>query len=510
MAFKPCVRFPSSFPYFLLLILLYFYFFPVANALPSSGPVSFRTIALNGNGLADPMKIIAIRSMVRTNSPHAFGIGETKNSGPVSSQLDLNEYDLHESPGRALNSRGSGKWGVIVGIRCGLFNVQLVAISDRLRGRAVVLDLTIPTSENLGFHHRLIGVYAPWNPGGSLEDENLFWPEVTEICSQAKFSWPLHGDLKATLLASESSSVSLDVPTPRLAYTHFLNFICGVDLWQTQPSCDVACYYTHSSWRTSTASTPTFSIIDRSAVSRVGILAGSISVLPDFIPCTDHRPIDSRLALLSTSSVRGHPNIPTEVPPSVYSPRFCFPFQSEKHCLALFSSKVDDLLSGHPEDLSETPLSSDDDFQSCYESFSQILLTAARSCFNLPKPHPQTYHKIINPTLTLILCEIQHINRLLAALSRSQASQPPSFPAKPGSTNTFLPFSPSPQGVLHLSLILGLICLLSERSYIRYASRRRDRRDSDKGRSMLRTRFIKSFTAPLPNIYLTIRFLLFP
>ena len=422
------VPFPSLFPCFILLILLYFHLLPVIHAFPSSGPVSFRTIALNANGLADPMKIDAIRSMVRTNSPHAFVIGETKNSGPISSRLELNDYDLHESPGRPLNFRGRGKWGVIIGVRRGMFNVQPVPVSDHLRGRAVVLDLTIPTSENLGFHHRLIGVYAPWNPGGSLEDENLFWPEVTELCANAKYSWSLHGDLNATLLSSESSSVSLDVPTSRLAYTHFLNTTNGIDLWQTQPSSDVASNYTHSLRQHSSTSPPTFSIIDRSAVSRVGTLAGSISVLPHFIPCTDHRPIDSRLALLSPPSVHGHPNIPSEVPPSTYSPRFRFPFRSEKHRLTLFSSKVDDLLADLPSDLSETVLDSDQDFQSCYESFTQILLTAARSSFNLPKPHPQTYRKVVNPTLSLILGELRHINRLLAALSRSHASQPPSFP----------------------------------------------------------------------------------
>ena len=140
-------------------------------------------------------------------------------------------------------------------------------------------------------------------------------------------------------------------------------------------------------------------------------------------------------------------------------------------------------------------------------TFNLVMRASLKFCSQLPGP-ALTYLSLILKhiiksliPLSLILCEIRHINRLLAALSRSQASQPPSFPAKPGSTNTFLPFSPSPQGVLHLSLILGLICLLSKRSYIRYASRRRDRRDSDKGRSMLRTRFTKSFTAPLPNIY---------
>ena len=112
------------------------------------------------------MEIAAIQNMIQTSSPHLFVIGETKNSDPVSSHLDLNDYDLSESPGRPLNARGKGKWGVIVGIRRGLFNVQPVVLSNKLNGRVVALDLTIPTDRNRGFRHRLIGIYAPWNPGG--------------------------------------------------------------------------------------------------------------------------------------------------------------------------------------------------------------------------------------------------------------------------------------------------------------------------------------------------------
>ena len=114
---------PFTFLFFALLIL------PVIHALP---PVPLRTISLNANGLADPMKITAIQGMVHFSQPHAFVIGETKNSEPISSRLGLEEYNLHENPGQSLNSRHKGKWGVIVGIRRGAFNVQSISTSEAL------------------------------------------------------------------------------------------------------------------------------------------------------------------------------------------------------------------------------------------------------------------------------------------------------------------------------------------------------------------------------------------
>ena len=93
---------------------------PSVQAMPPVNPVSLRTISINANGLADPMKIAAIRNMVQTSKPHSFVIGETKNSEPISSRLGLDDYQLFENPGRPLNTRGKGKWGVIVGIQRGL------------------------------------------------------------------------------------------------------------------------------------------------------------------------------------------------------------------------------------------------------------------------------------------------------------------------------------------------------------------------------------------------------
>jgi hypothetical protein len=145
----------------------------------------------------------------------------------------------------------------------------------------VSLDLIVSTDHNRGFHHRLIGVYAPWNPVGTFEDENIFWPVVSNLCNSSTYSWSLHGDFNASLLATKSSSVSLDLTPSWIAYTNFLISTDGINLWQTQPECDVTRRYTHPTRQTSAGQNPISSIIDRSAVSRVGTLAESVSTLSE-------------------------------------------------------------------------------------------------------------------------------------------------------------------------------------------------------------------------------------
>jgi hypothetical protein len=475
----------SFFLFFLILSSCY----PATLAMPPGGPVSFLTLSLNANGLADPMKLTAIRTMIHTTGPHAFVIGETKSSEPVSSRLELHDYDLHENPGRPLGTRGKGKWGVILGIRRGMFNIQPVPLPHQLRGRVVALDLTIPTDLKRGFRHRLVGIYAPWNPGGTAEDENVFWPEVAHLCNSSSFSWSIHGDFNATLLATESTSAALDISPSRLAYSHFLASSDGIDLWQTQPDNDVTSQYTYCTRRTSATLDHTYSIIDRSAVSRAGILAGSISVLAHFVPSTDHRPIISHVTLLSPASVPGHPDIPQEVPPSAYSPRFRHPFRSETFRFTLFSSKVDDLLSAHPSSANPTPISSDNEFQLQYDNFTQVLLTAAKATFNLPTPHPQVYRKIINPTISLILCELRHINRLLALISRSSHSGHLRFPGDLWATQYFNAYLAS-SGELGPNFLIGLKAFLSgirkKLHKLRFAEERLERRKQMEVRSRSR------------------------
>jgi len=259
--------------------------FPSLSSSPVAPPLHIMSI--NANGLFNPMKINAIQDMVHGSQPHILIVGETKSASEVSSRLLLPRYDSFENPGQQ-TSQKSGKWGVIVTVRRSFFSVQRLPTADALRGHAVALDLMIPTTNAVAFPHCFIGVYAPWNPGGTEEGQHLFWPEITQLCSDAKFSWSMAGDFNATLSHSESTSTNLTISPARLQYSQFLQLTDAVDVWQSQPdSIASSSFYTCRSQLTD-LSEPTFSLIDHVATSRTGTVRAEIALNPHFIPCTDH------------------------------------------------------------------------------------------------------------------------------------------------------------------------------------------------------------------------------
>jgi hypothetical protein len=430
----------SSFPFLSLLLALVICIsifpltvraFPSSNHLPVSS--SLHTMSINANGLYNPMKLNAIQDMVKNAQPHIVVIGETKSANEVGSRLNLPGYDSYENPGRQSGQK-TGKWGIIVAVRHGILTVQRLLTADPLRGRAVALDLTIPTTNNVAFPHRFIGVYAPWNPGGTDNDEHLFWPEITRLCSEAKFSWSLSGDFNATLSHLESTSTNFSISPAQLQYSQFLQLTDAVDVWNSQPNTIASSsFYTCRSQLTA-LSEPTFSIIDRVAASRIGTLTAEIAISPHFIPCTDHRPIFSRIVLSPPSSILGVSDIPSEVPVTDYAPRVHVPFRHEKYRYHLFSAGVDEKINNNPDTFS-ADISSDADFEQQYSALTDALLSSAKTSFRPPTPYQS--RKITNPTIKLILTELHHINRLLGALS---GDTPPHFPPTLWVNNYILAF----------------------------------------------------------------------
>jgi hypothetical protein len=304
-------------------------------------------------------------------------------------------------------------------MRRGFFTIQQLTTSDCLHGRAVALDLTIPTVNNRAFQHRFIGIYAPWDPGGNFTQDHSFWLEITRLCNADPFSWSLYGDFNATLSASETSNNNATPSISRAHYLQFLHLTDAVDLWQSQPQTFAsATLHTCRSPNPATPEQCSYSIIDRVAASRTGILAGEIAVHPTFVPCTDHKPIFSRLVFDSPSSNADRPHL-SEISPLTYSPRFRHPFRHDKIRLQHFSETVSQKVADHP-DIQDAQITSDEDFQRVYDAVSDILLSSAKLSFILPSP-PRLTTKVTNPTIRLLLTEIRHINRLIGALS-TQAS----------------------------------------------------------------------------------------
>lgn len=237
------------------------------------------------------MKCNTISSMIKQYQPHVWVINETKSPLPTASHIHAPGYNVFENTGICVSSRAQGKWGVILGIAKSI-HVQRVDTSfdSSLDGRAVVIDLVIPTSTG-GFLHRVLGVYAPWDPGTTLSgNPSTFWASITQLCQHSPYSWSLVGDCNATLNVSESSSRSTSLSLAQTQYRAFLRNSCATDVWDIQGDADANTEYTF--WNHMGRS-----VIDHAAHSACGVISSQINTLDFFIGNTDHRPIHTVLFL---------------------------------------------------------------------------------------------------------------------------------------------------------------------------------------------------------------------
>ncbi|GBE78620.1 hypothetical protein SCP_0115090 [Sparassis crispa] len=388
-----------------LIVLLFTFLFVIPAVTAAS---TFNIFAVNANGLANVSKQAAIASVISSQRPHAWVINETKSSSPLASRIRAGDYTTHESLGVPVGAHSHhGKWGVIVGVRK-VLHTKRVTTHDSLQGRAVALDIVIPTTSGHGFTHRLIAIYAPWDPGGS-ETDNAFWSRIADLCSTAPFSWTVVGDCNATLTLSESSSANLRISAASSQYRTFLNTSHGVDLWSQRDDADASSMYTFHS-------NNGLSIIDRVAHSSVGILTGLVQTSNVFVPATDHRPITASLALSPpprfgpTSSTK----IPSLLPYTEFPARFLYPKRSEKHRFDTFAETVDRLV--RECDLHNIPITDESSFQLRYQSFTEILHSAAQCAFDVPHRHSSgDARRVSNPDIRQVMLELRRIGRLIYA-----------------------------------------------------------------------------------------------
>ncbi|KAF7336323.1 hypothetical protein MVEN_02180700 [Mycena venus] len=164
---------PSSLLLLLLILLSAASLALVAG--PRANP-GFSSYALNMNGLGGPGKISHINSAISQRNPHSFVITETKTNEKLSSKLPR-EYNIFEEDALPLPHGKGHKWGVASIAKGG---------------------------ESL----RVIGVYAPWDPGINNIDPNAreFWGDLTSFCNETQTSWSISGDLNATVTSSERAA----------------------------------------------------------------------------------------------------------------------------------------------------------------------------------------------------------------------------------------------------------------------------------------------------------------
>ena len=123
-------------------------------------------------------------------------------------------------------------------------------------------------------------------------------------------------------------------------------------------------------------------IIDRVAVSRLGIVAASISTISNhFIPCTDHRPVLVTFIPTSPTSLN-HPIAPPEIGASEYVPWFRYPRKSDApEAFKKFSSIAEDLTNASQIISQSQSLKNESDFEQCHHEISHIIREAAQNTF---------------------------------------------------------------------------------------------------------------------------------
>ncbi|KAL6308920.1 hypothetical protein BKA93DRAFT_822187 [Sparassis latifolia] len=355
-------------------------------------------------------------NIMETEQPHIWVLNETKSPQPQASRVRIDDYTTFEELGVSVPHTQFGKWGVIVGVKCSL-HAQRIPTPLSLRGRAVILDLILPTTTGRGFPHRLIGLYAPWDPGSNDDDPSSFWTAIANLCQQAPYSWCIMGDCNASLTSEETLSTSHMLSPSQLYYTTFLQDLHAIDLWSLQGDADAHSMFTFRNHLGQ-------SIIDRLTHSEQGFLSSAITTSTLFIPATDHRAITASIVLTPPLPHSASVMLPDTVPTPSYPPRFYYPRHGEKYRFTMFADRVDQAV--HAEKLAETAVSDNATFQLRYDALTR-------------------------PTIRPLITEIRHINRLIYAERHTRtpllalrdpwvASYLHAFSSMPHSSNSFISF----------------------------------------------------------------------
>ncbi|KAJ7788248.1 hypothetical protein B0H14DRAFT_3577343 [Mycena olivaceomarginata] len=330
--------------------------------------VPFSIYALNSNGLMDSVKLHHINIAINARNPHAFVLSESKTNSKTGPNLPNGDYNIFEEPGVQSDNFHTYKWGVAVGMRKNLQIAQRVAInSTSLRGRVVAVDIVLPTTTGQGFVHRMIGAYAPWDPGAANTRD--FWPDLTALVNSTTTSWSIAGDLNTTVSASEHASGGANA---QAQYLKFLMDVNAIDIWSNHPERN-----RHFDW-TSRAGigASTGNIIDHVVTSKRQYVDAEIAVADcsqDFVPSTNHRAVAARIQL-SPPDRMGTTVFPTHQR-SLNAARIKFPTRAEKSRHEDFCTEIEKQL--NTTDLYDVCVTDDVSFTDLCQRFTDVLIPAS-------------------------------------------------------------------------------------------------------------------------------------
>ena len=442
---------------FILPLLFLFSLAPACGAVHTYG---FTVLSMNTNGFASPYKINNFATLVNRHQPHAFVINETKSPQPAAPRLKMPNFRMYENPGKPCEGRkGAGKWGVILGIRSDVQVLRRITTPASLRGRVVALDIVISGVSNSSRILRLIGLYAPWNPGAD-DDSSRFWSEITTLCQPEHHTtfdaWQIIGDCNVVLSRLERTSglaLSPNAVLARSLYTDFLSSASGWDLWDSNPNRSASSHYTH----TLRGPSRVRSILDRSAVSVAGVLAGSIRVLSDrdlYIPAdadadSDHRPILSSISFLSGPSA-----LPFELSfaNTVMAPgRIMYPRSNKAATFTKFSETISQYFQAHPLPLDSEP-HNEAEFDSLYRPLTAGILSVSESVFGRKSRAYDWNRTISSPTIRSRVLTLKSLGRAIYAFRTSADNRFERIPRYLFHKLVPLFAAPSPAGVIIAAL----------------------------------------------------------
>ncbi|KAJ7914585.1 hypothetical protein B0H13DRAFT_1611374, partial [Mycena leptocephala] len=336
----------------------------------------FSMYALNANGLVNSAKLHHINTAINSRNPHAFTLSESKTNTKTGPNLPNGDYNIFEEPGVQADNHHLYKWGVALGIRKNLQIAQRVQIAAAaLRGRVIAVDVVLQSNDGTSFTHRVIGAYAPWDPGTPSTRD--FWPELTKLLQTTTTSWTLGGDLNATVSASERSSGGIEAWTQ---YLKFLEMVDGHDLWYNNPDRDLQ----HDWTSRAGAEATTGNIIDRIVTSKRAYVDGEICV-------ADH------------------------------SQDF-FPMRSEKHRHNDFRALMDERLNAAA--LHDVEVNDDDSFLHVYDTFTKILIPTSEEAYGrITRFTKQRAAQVLTPAIEKIIAQIRSFSGAIRTIRDSNAPE---------------------------------------------------------------------------------------
>ena len=327
----------------------------------------------------------------------------------MGNKLLKDDYNIFEETGVKTENHHLYKWGIIVGVRKDLQVSQQIALNhSALRGRVIAIDFVLGTSLGRGFIHRLIGTYAPWNPGIT---DNDFWTQVTSICQQSPYSWTLAGDVNATVSTLERPTGGQDA---RRQYLQFLRQSDGQDLWMLDPDRT----RDHDWTCRARGSNAGGNIIDRVVLSNKGFSDAEIGVADrpsDYVPMTDHRAVVGFMNIhppdnptLATSQIKFSRDTTT----GHNRPRLRYPLRSEKHKFEDFRNMVDEEI--RAKSIHDSPVTCDESFMSRYNALTKIFIKCGDAVFGRVKRDKKAINQLVtSPRIQRIQSDIRHIGGAL-------------------------------------------------------------------------------------------------